>query len=491
MPARYLLPGQRLPATTMLPFISPAFGAERATLPATRIGAFDIILVAIFLIGLYTSLTIPITKTIPFPSAPAGVAGLILLWRRRHQLDRPGLMGMMGLLLVICLSILAAPDLALLPRRLTGLVQLLYSLVIGYALFLTIRLGSRRQIAALFLGCALVLLCGCLLETYGGLRPVSDGVRRLLYDRGYYDSDLRDVAYYGRVRPKFFASEPASVTFGYTLVSFLWLVVSTWRYKTIGYLALVACGMFAMPGATLLLMLVLLAPYFLFLVARKDGRLSAARVLPILLLSLVGAAMVWVLAGVAFPQRQSDAAAGEDPSSFYRVRGPAIAGLDIMKDLPLTGAGLTGEPFFEDRVVKAYVRSPYYSASWPIVSPATELVVNYFWLHWIYFGVLFGIAVALAVAAWLKGLGVPSPVFCFVVWAILGQASGAYVGPTCWAVLFLAGAAAYHNQRRPPAEAQPAPAPPFAMPRQWPASFTATTVAATGATASVADMEQT
>ena len=44
-------------------------------------------------------------------------------------------------------------------------------------------------------------------------------------------------------------------------------------------------------------------------------------------------------------------------------------------------------------------------------------------------------------------LGVPSPAFCWMVWAILGQASGAYVGPTCWAVLFLAGAAAVLHQR--------------------------------------------
>jgi hypothetical protein len=34
------------------------------------------------------------------------------------------------------------------------------------------------------------------------------------------------------------------------------------------------------------------------------------------------------------------------------------------------------------------------------------------------------------------------------VWAIMGQASGAYVGPTCWAVLFLAGAVALLHQRR-------------------------------------------
>jgi hypothetical protein len=35
-----------------------------------------------------------------------------------------------------------------------------------------------------------------------------------------------------------------------------------------------------------------------------------------------------------------------------------------------------------------------------------------------------------------------------MVWAILGQASGAYVGPTCWAVLFLAAAAAVLHQRQ-------------------------------------------
>jgi hypothetical protein len=34
-----------------------------------------------------------------------------------------------------------------------------------------------------------------------------------------------------------------------------------------------------------------------------------------------------------------------------------------------------------------------------------------------------------------------------MAWSILGQASGAYVGPTCWAVLFLMAAAAILHQR--------------------------------------------
>ena len=57
-------------------------------------------------------------------------------------------------------------------------------------------------------------------------------------------------------------------------------------------------------------------------------------------------------------------------------------------------------------------------------------------------------------------VGVPSAAFCWGTWAILGQASGAYVGPTCWAVLFLAGAACLLNQRTPVVAStrwQPAP----------------------------------
>ena len=74
-------------------------------------------------------------------------------------------------------------------------------------------------------------------------------------------------------------------------------------------------------------------------------------------------------------------------------------------------------------------------------------MINYFWLHWIYLGLIWGLIMAGAITIWLRVLGVPSPAFCWMVWAILGQASGAYVGPTCWAVLFLAAAAAVLYQR--------------------------------------------
>ena len=158
-----------------------------------------------------------------------------------------------------------------------------------------------------------------------------------------------------------------------------------------------------------------------------------------------------VLAQSLFPARLEAIMSGNDPSFFYRVQGPALAGARRHGRYPFAGGGLTGEPFLENEITNVYLRSPFYSAGWQVVTPATELVINYFWLHWIYLGLVWGLIMMAAMTVWLRVLGVPSPAFCWMVWAILGQASGAYVGPTCWAVLFLAGAAAVLHQRPQPA----------------------------------------
>ena len=415
---------------------------------ASGVDWLDLALICVFLLGLYTNFTVQISTKVPFPSVPSGVAGLILLWRRRDRLTPKALAWFIIVVLLYLASMLSATDISYLGRRTNGLIQLTYSLTIGYALFLTVTQATRRQIAGLFLIFALFIAIGCLLEAYGGLRPVSDAVRKVLYSRGVYENDLRDVLLYKRVRPKFFASEPSSVTFCYALLCFLWMVISRWRWKLLLYVGLVGLGLFAMPGPTLLLMLVLILPYMLFLASRRHGRLDAGRLLLVACISLLFLGAFVVLAKALFPVRLEEALSGNDPSFFYRVRGPAMAAVDILNRYPFAGAGLTGEPFIEERVTNLYVRSPAYSAHWEVVTPATELLINYFWLHWIYLGLVWGTIITVALSVWLRVLGVPSILFCWMAWAILGQASGAYVGPTCWAVMFLCGAAAVLHQRQ-------------------------------------------
>jgi hypothetical protein len=417
--------------------------------PAERqLGWVDLLLVTVFLIGIYLGFEIRVTAHIPWPAPPTGVAGLLLLWRRRDDINPAHLGAMLIVLLMYLGSVFSADDYNFLSKRFTGLVQLSYSLVLGYALFLTLVRADRSQIAGLMLALCLCMVAGCLLETYGGLRPISDAARAKLFDYGIYNSDLRDMLLYGRIRPKLFTSEPSAVTFSFTVVAFVWLVASRWRWKQLGYVALLAASLLAMPGPTLLLGLVLLAPYQLFLVGRPTateaggGRLI--RVIGAAIVSLV-LLVVAVFAGQSlFAERLHDINSGNDPSFFYRVLGPALTAFDVLQRRPWAGAGLTGEPYIAEQVITVYAQSPEFSTGWEF-DKVSDILTNYFWLHWIYLGLIWGLVILAGITLWLTVLRVPSATFCWVVWvvwAILGQASGAYVSPKTWTVLFLAGAVA-------------------------------------------------
>jgi hypothetical protein len=87
------------------------------------------------------------------------------------------------------------------------------------------------------------------------------------------------------------------------------------------------------------------------------------------------------------------------------------------------------------------MNSPSFESAWQVTKVADTLT-NYFWLHWIYLGLVWGVVCLIAVSIWLRMLGTPSVLYCWSVWIILGQASGSYVGPKTWAVLLIAAAAA-------------------------------------------------
>jgi hypothetical protein len=424
---------------------------------ATRLDGWDMALVALFLLGLYLGVSIPLTRQIPITCAPAGVAGLLLLWRRRDQINAYHLAGLFAVLLVYMASIVSASDWNFLQKRFTGLLQLTYSLLISYALFLTLVQSERRQIAAILLTLCIAILLGCLWETYGDLRPLSDRVRNLIFDRaGIYDADLRDELLYGRVRPKLFTSEPSAVTFAFTQFASTWLVISVWRWKAAVYGSLLAGALFILPGPTLILMFLLLVPYLVFLAGRRQGQM-AVRLFGAAVLSLVVLGIGVAIGKILFAERLNEMAAGRDASFFYRFTGPMLVAFDMFSHYPFAGAGLTGEPFIADRVMNVFMNSGAFQSAWRITKIADALT-NYFWLHWIYLGVVWGVLTLVALSLWLRTLGAGSLGFCWAVWVILGQASGAYVGPKTWSVLLMSAAASV-LALRPAAACSPSVAP--------------------------------
>jgi hypothetical protein len=309
-------------------------------------------------------------------------------------------------------------------------------------MFLTLLQGDRRQIARILLIFCLAIIIGCLLEQYAGLRRFSDAVRERLYQMDQvYDADLRDQVLYGRVRPKLFTSEPSAVTFAYTHFSSIWLVISPWRYKLLAYFGLIAMALVVLPGPTLVLMVFLTAPYLVFLAGtRPGGRVSISRTVGMLSLAAVLVAAAVVFGSIFFAERLNELATGRDASFFYRFTGPMLVAFDMFRNYPWAGAGLTGEPFITNNVMNVYMNSPSFQAAWRITRIA-DVLTNYVWLHWIYLGLVWGVLVIVAVSVWLRLLGVPSVLYCWAVWIILGQASGAYVGPKTWTVMLIAAAA--------------------------------------------------
>jgi hypothetical protein len=412
--------------------------------PHRPLTGLDYCLLVVLLVGLYLAFDIRLTPRIPLPSPPAGVAAIFLLCRRRDLIEPKHVVALFLVLMVYLTSTLLAPNLGLLGKRTTGLLQFAYSLIVAYSLFLTLVAAEVRVLARVLFGFCIAILVGSLLEDYFGFRSISDAVRLHIYDYGIYDADRRDILLYGRIRPKLFTSEPSSLTFMFTLLSFAWLMVSSWRGKILWYLAMMGAGLVLMPGPTLLLMAVLLVLYLFF--ARFRSGLANDRLLRLVSVGAVGFVLLAALVAVGsslFANRLALINSGSDASFYFREIEPVQVAGDVARRYPVFGIGLTAEPLIANRLEELYQSAPAYSAdldfgldNWATVHNLT----NYFWLHWIYLGLIWGGLAALAIGLWLRLLGTPSIAFCFLVWTVMGQAAGDYVGPRTWAVMAIAAA---------------------------------------------------
>src|SRR3546814_2523393 len=81
------------------------------------------------------------------------------------------------------------------------------------------------------------------------------------------------------------------------------------------------CALPILPGPTLLLSLPVLVAYYLFVDA---GRGSATRRIAVIMLSAILLVVFVVIGLTVYSERLSFILAGNDPSFFYRVIGPAL-----------------------------------------------------------------------------------------------------------------------------------------------------------------------
>ena len=423
--------------------------------PEERADGWDTALIALFLFGIYLGYSPKLAAGIPMPSVLAAVAGGLMLLRHYRSIDQRHIVALIAVLVLYLIFLILVLDMEFAGERLKGFLQLSYSLAIGYAAYLTCTLYDRDRLARIFLVFCIAILIGCALETTAtGFRAVSDMVRERLFDEHLYDAAARDVELYGGLRPNLFTSEPSNVGFAFTAYAFFWYVLTTVRGKTLWYAALLGAGLLLTRSPTVVLGFALIAPYQLLIAGRSAaGRTRGAdqAAMTVAALTLFGVGAIAIAGGHLFAERLATIGDNNDASFFYRVIGPAAVALDTMSRYPIAGAGLTGEEYITDRVYQIYVTWPGFSPQWR-VDKISEVLTNYFWYHWIYLGLVGGLCVLAALFGLLRTLAAPSAVFCLLVWAIMGQASGGYVAPRPWMVLLLACAVSCLHFRQPESE---------------------------------------
>lgn len=434
--------------------------------PMAKSNVLDRFLIVLFLVGIYLGIALNLPGGTPVPAALAGGAGLAMLAKRSGDIRQIEAFAVIAVIVLGLTSILAAPDMGLLQERFKGLVQFAYSIVITYGFYLTARRLSAAWLGRVCLAFCMAILVLAALETaLPAVRAAGDSFRAWAFDFGIYAADVRDMALYGRVRPKVFTSEPSFVTFAFTLLSFAWYVLSPARLKLPAYLCLLGAGYLVLRGPTVLLGAPLIAVHQILLAARKGGpddrHVDWAHVVLGLMLAGIVLSAALVAGSVFLEERLQDIAAGRDPSFFSRIIAPPLVAARVIAEHPVAGAGLTGWEYIDATVSQVYASSRWLGLSYSFDS-AAHAVTNFFWLHWIFLGLGFGIAMLVLLTLYLRVLGVPSVLFCWAVWVVFGQAAGGYVDPRTWTVLILAAVIATIHER----EAIPRRLPPtrIAMP---------------------------
>src|SRR5690606_2620378 len=105
-----------------------------------------------------------VARGVPIPSVPSGVAGLILLIRHAGRIRESHVVALLVVLAVYLANVLLAPDSTYLLERVKGFIQLTYSFIIGYGLFLTLVYANRRQIGRLLFFLCVVIVRGYILD---------------------------------------------------------------------------------------------------------------------------------------------------------------------------------------------------------------------------------------------------------------------------------------------------------------------------------------
>ena len=405
---------------------------------------FAVIFVLIYLIGVYTHVVLYLSPFFFIPSIGVGIGGVLLLMKNIRRIGKAHLKSILGVLTIGGLTVLFAPEAGLyFGERVKGLAYLSYSMGFAYALFLELRQWERREVAGLFKLLSILIVVGCLLENYTRFRGVSDAFRFAVFRSGVYEGFDRDLETFGMIRPKLFTSEPSYVALLFLFFSTIWLGLSQERRKYLYHGLLTAMALFQIRSPIILLAapIALVVMFYLDYGGLRNflRMLGMRELVAVMFIALFVVTFLYVAFSTIMARRVQLILAGRGQSFAARIVAPPLIAYQTIKEYPVFGAGITGKEAIEEQMGDIFIALGFAFAvqKWKAADALVHKNANFFWLHWIYFGLLGGIGVLWLVYRLMKSLGVTHFYFCFMTLLIISQTTGGYVGTRTWTIVFM------------------------------------------------------
>jgi hypothetical protein len=403
---------------------------------------------ALFFLGVQLNLNLYVGGTMLVPNYIILLSSLMLLHICRSDLKRRHL-GPLAWLIGIpwLLSLSGTFTAGLLVDRILSLVQFSTALICGYALYLGLmRMGLKRT-HRFFRTALLVLIIGSFLESYLGLRILSDTVRALIYpERVVYSADARDIQLFGDVRPKLFASEPSylGITTGAALLGWALSSKNSGSLPHMIKFALVTLVAYAIIRSGTIAFTAIVGIICLFFVPNmytgrgfRRSKYDWLAWIIVVFIALLSACLIALAPALLDPVLSYI----NDGSFHLRFSGPFQVTIVQLTRSPIMGVGIGADALLTDLVRQIYsnngifIRYPFFQQSEPL-----GLITNSFWWHWIYFGLVGGILIVAMIHAMLRKLGSPYvPLILFSTFALWNNFGG-YTTARSWFFLFLLAA---------------------------------------------------
>ena len=371
-------------------------------------------------------------KILPNP-IPALLIALYLLFYFNGSYRVCSRIYVLRVLLIVFFSLmLTAEPLLYFHERITGAIQLVYSVIFFTLLVEVYQNTNLKRFKSLFILLYVVFISLLILEFLGVLKGFFDYVRSILYSRSLYESTVRDLVQYGAVRPNSFMREPAHVALFFSLLTLL--VSLSVRF-----------GLFFLLLAFLFSMLVIRSPIAFFMIPAYlliNYGLNSAVGIKRLLVYILAITLSFLLVAIVFiyfEDRVHNILDGVDFSAASRFIGPPIVTFNVLLDYPFFGIGPTADSLSYGYVYDAFFNLGFdYQLRFFSDEVIAKRVTNSFFLNFIYFGLLGGCCFLFVLYLYVRTyLGFMGAVVFLVLFLGLGFCIGGFVTPMFWALAFL------------------------------------------------------